>query len=311
MTSTTSTRLRERDREHSSALRRRRHRRDGRWPYLVPAGIFLSVLSLYPLVQLIRLAVSDVQVRQLNGSWDFVGLANFVSGFASGVLPASLGRTLVFVAIVTIVGLVGGIGAAAALRGSSVFAVSLLALMVFIWALPPVVNGSVWKFLLAEDGLINTVVTSVGGSTVPFLYDERYALVSVAVVNAWAVIPFNTLVFRAAIMAIPGELFEAAQLDGARPRHEFSSIILPSLRATSLVLAVLTVVYAFRSFDFVYVMTRGGPGTSTQTLPYLSFQQAFVSYDFSAGSATAVVTVAVVVALAAVYARSVLKEESE
>lgn len=300
-------------RRASSALRvRTRIRtRDQRWLYLLPAAIFLGALALYPLVQLVRLAISDVQIRQLNGEWSFVGFANIMEGVASGALTGSLGRTLVFVAIVTLLGLVGGVAAAIALRGNTAYSVALLALMVFIWALPPVVNGSVWKFLLADDGLINIAVRGLGGTTVPFLYDERYALISVAVVNAWAVIPFNTLVFRAGIMAIPTELFEAAQLDGARPRQEFWSIILPSLRPTTLVLAVLTVVYAFRSFDFVYVMTRGGPGVSTQTLPYLSFQQAFVGYDFSAGAATALVTVGLVVVLALVYSRSVLKEESE
>lgn len=298
--------------EHRPSSAPRRSRRvPTRWGYLLPATVFLGTLSLFPLIQLVRLAVSDVQVRQLHGDWPFVGLQNFLDGFVSGVLTDSLGRTLIFVAIVTALGLVGGVAAAVALRGNNAYSVALLALMVFIWALPPVVNGSVWKFLLAEDGLVNMAVRTLGGTTIPFLYDERFALISVALVNAWAVIPFNTLVFRATILGIPGELFEAAQLDGASKWDEFRSIILPWLRPTALVLAILTVVYAFRSFDFVYVMTRGGPGTSTQTLPYLSFQQAFVGYDFSAGSATAVLTVGLVIVLAVVYARSVLKEESE
>lgn len=295
----------------ASSAPRRRRRRDRRWIYLLPAGIFLGALSIYPLFQLVRLALSDVQVRDLHGDWEFVGLQNFIAGFSDGTLSAGLGRTLVFVAIVTVIGLVGGIGAAVALRGNSRAPVALLAIMVFIWALPPVVTGSVWKFLLAETGLINSALAAIGLGPVPFLYDERFALVAVAVVNSWAVIPFNTLVFRAAILNIPGEIFEAAQLDGARPRHEFWNVILPSLRPATLVLAILTIVYAFRSFDFVYVMTRGGPGTSTQTLPYLSFQQAFVGYDFSAGAATAVLAVVLVLVLAAVYARNVLKEESE
>lgn len=295
----------------ASASSAPRRRRDRRWIYLLPAGIFLGALSVYPLIQLVRLALSDVQVRDLHGDWPFVGLQNFVDGFADGTLTAGLGRTLVFVAIVTAIGLVGGIGSAVALRGDSRSSVALLAIMVFIWALPPVVTGSVWKFLLAETGLINNALAVFGQGPVPFLYDERFALVAVAIVNSWAVIPFNTLVFRASILNIPGEIFEAAQLDGARPRHEFWNVILPSLRPATLVLAILTIVYAFRSFDFVYVMTRGGPGTSTQTLPYLSFQQAFVGYDFSAGAATALLAVALVLVLAAVYARNVLKEESE
>jgi len=296
----------------SSALRRRgRRAAKSRWIYLVPATVFLGALAIFPLVQLARLSVSDVQVQNLNSDWPFVGVRNFIDGFSSGVLSQSLANTLVFVTIVTVVGLVGGIAAAVALRGTAKITGVLLAAMVFIWALPPVVNGSVWKFLLADDGLVNNVVNLAGLQSFPFLYDERYALISVAVVNAWAVIPFNTLVFRAAVLNVPVEQFEAAQLDGATPAQEFGNVILPALRPTTIVLAVLTIVYAFRSFDFVYVMTKGGPGTATQTLPYLSYQQAFVGYDFSAGAATAVVAVLFVLILAGVYARSVLKEESE
>ncbi|HWI30064.1 MAG TPA: sugar ABC transporter permease [Microbacterium sp.] len=289
----------------------RRRRRSRQWLYILPAGIFLAALSIYPLVQLVRMSLSDVSVQNLHGEWPFVGLQNFIDGLEAGTLQAGLGRTLVFVSLVTALGLAIGIGAAVALRGRSRVSGAIMALMVFIWALPPVVNGSVWKFLLAEDGLLNTVITAFGVEPFPFLYDARYALVSVAIVNAWAVIPFNALVFRAAILNIPDELFEAAQLDGANPTQEFRHIILPSLFPTTIVLAVLTVVYAFRSFDFVYVMTKGGPGVATQTLPYMSFQQAFIGYDFSAGAATAVVTVALVIVLAGVYARSVLKEERE
>lgn len=290
--------------------RRGRLRRGRMWPYLVPAGAFLAALSILPLVQLVRLSLSDVKVANINGDWPFVGLANFAAGFADGTLTASLSRTLLFVAIVTVLGLGGGVAAAIALRGAGWWASAVLALMVFIWALPPVINGSVWKFLLAEDGLFNIVSRALGAGTVPFLYDERLALTSIAVVNAWAIIPFNALVFRAAILNIDFEIFEAAQLDGARPSQELRYVLLPFLRPTAVVLAVLTIVYAFRSFDFIYVMTRGGPGTSTQTLPYLSFQQAFVGYNFAAGAATAVLAVLLVLVLAAVYARTVFKEES-
>ncbi|MFF9563888.1 carbohydrate ABC transporter permease [Leifsonia sp. NPDC014704] len=247
----------------------------------------------------------------MNSDWPWVGLQNFTDGVTSGVLQHGLGNTIVFVLIVTVVGLVGGVAAAIALRGTSRSSGALLALMVFIWALPPVVNGSVWKFLFAQEGLFNSVLHLVGLSPMGFLYDQNIALLSVALVNCWAVVPFNTLVFRAGILNIPGEQFEAAQLDGASPWQEVRHVILPALRPTTIVLAVLTIVYAFRSFDFIYVMTQGGPGTSTQTLPYLSYLQAFVQYNFGQGSATALLAVVLVIVLAVVYSRTVLKEESE
>lgn len=86
--------------------------------------------------------------------------------------------------------------------------------------------------------------------------------------------------------------------------------MMPSVRPTSLVLLVLTMVYAFRSFDFIFVMTYGGPGTATNTLPFLGFLQAFARFNFGYGAATSVLAVIVVLVLAVIYARSIRKEEA-
>jgi len=274
--------------------------------------MLLALLNIYPLVQLVRMSVSDVTATTLNTSWEFTGFDNLVAGFTSGQDSEALRRTLVFVVIVTGLGMVGGVTAAIALRTRGRWSGFLLALMVFVWALPPVVNGSVWKFLLGDAGLVNVVLLESGlrQAPVPFLYDQYWALLSVAFVNAFAVIPFNTLVFRAALMNIEPETFEAAALDGANRWHEIRHIMLPSVRGTTLVLLVLTVVYGFRSFDFIYVMTYGGPGTATNTLPFLGYLQAFARYDFGLGAATSVVTVLGVLVLAVAYARSIRREEA-
>jgi multiple sugar transport system permease protein len=284
-----------------------------RLAFLLPAAVFLGLFSLYPLVQLVRMSVSAVTSATLASTWLFTGLENFRASFVTGDGVEALRRTAVFVVIVTVLGMVGGLAAAIALRTAGRWSGFLLALMVFVWALPPVVNGSVWKFLLGDDGLLNVVVTGLGlrDTPVPFLYDQYWALLSVAFVNSWAVVPFNALVFRAALMNIPPETFEAAALDGANRWQEIRHIMLAAVRPTTLVLLVLTIVYAFRSFDFIYVMTYGGPGTATNTLPFLGYLQAFVRFDFGLGSATSVVTVLFVLVLAAVYARSIKREESE
>jgi multiple sugar transport system permease protein len=132
---------------------------------------------------------------------------------------------------------------------------------------------------------------------------------SVALVNAWAVVPFNALVFRSALLSIDSEVLEAASMDGASRFQEIRSILIPSARPTAVVLAILTVVYAFRSFDFIYVMTSGGPGSSTTTLPFLSYSQAFVQHDYGIGSATGALSLLIVAVLAVVYVRSTRKEE--
>lgn len=293
--------------------RGRAERKLGRYGFLLPAAIFFALFSIYPLITLIWMSVSDVTAATLNVEWAFSGLENFRAGFQTGETTGALLRTLVFVLFVTVVGMVGGLAAAIALRTSGWWSAAVLALMVFVWALPPVVNGSVWKFLLADAGLVNIVARAVGltDTALPLLYDPDWALWAVAFVNAWAVIPFNALVFRAALMNIPPETFEAASLDGANKRQEIRHIMIPAARPTALVLLVLTIVFGFRSFDYIYVMTYGGPGSATTTLPFLGYLQAFGRYDFGLGSATSVITVLLVLVLALIYARSIRREEKE
>jgi ABC-type sugar transport system permease subunit len=271
----------------------------------------LAALSVYPVYLVVSMSVHRVTAGTLNASWPFVGLDNFTALAADPAAAAATVHTVVFVAIVTALGVVGGFAAAVVLRSSRPASALLLAMMVFIWALPPVVNGSAWKFLLADQGLVNSLLRSAGltESGVPFLFDERFALLSVALVNSWAVIPFNALVFRAALLAVPPELLEAASIDGASKAQQIRHVLLPSCRPTAVILAILTVVYAFRSFDFIYVMTAGGPGTATTTLPFLSYTQAFTERDYGMGSATAVISLAIVAALAVVYTRTTRRED--
>lgn len=288
--------------------------RSSRATFLIPAVIFLALLAVFPLVRLAHIALSDVTVESLvQGDWSFVGWANFASVVSDpGFLPI-VRNTFAFVSVVTVLGLLGGLLAAIALARTGRFSGFVLALLVFVWALPPVVNGSVWKFLLGSRGLINSVLseTQILSNPFPFLYDARFALVSVALVNVWAVVPFNTLVFRAAMLGIPREQLEAARLDGAGPSQEIRHVILPGVKATGVILAVLTIVYSFRSFDYIYVMTFGGPGVATTTLPFLGYLKAFALLDFGGGAATAFLVVVVVLVLAFLYSSSVRKEERE
>jgi multiple sugar transport system permease protein len=122
------------------------------------------------------------------------------------------------------------------------------------------------------------------------------------------VTPFSALVFRAALLDIPSDLIEQASVDGASRAQRFFTVTVPLLRPTTLVLASLIVVYAFKSFDFIYVMTLGGPGTASSTLPYLGWSLAFTTFEYSQGAAVAVISMAVVSIFAIFYARSVRDE---
>ena len=178
-------------------------------------------------------------------------------------------------------------------------------------------TGFLYSKIMSTNGAATNkppVLTDVaipGLSKIPFLYDPQMAIFSVAAVNTWAVIPFATLVFRAALLGVSADVIEAARLDGARPRQEIWYILIPQVRPTLYVLTVLCVVYGFRSFDFIYIMTSGGPGVATNTLAFLGYSLAFVQYNYGMGAAVSIVSVLLVIGLAFLYSRSVFREEKE
>ena len=286
-------------------------RKGGQLLYVVPAVFLLTLLSAFPLFQLARMSISDVSIKNITGTWENVGLANFQSITADPDFKQILINTLLFVGIVTFLGLFLGFVAATAFNDERKSSDLLLAFMVFIWALPPIVNGSVWKFLLGGDGLINVLLqkASLISEPIPFLYDPKMALYSVAVVNCWAVIPFNALILKAAFKSVSKDVLEASEIDGVTPLQQIRYVYFPSSRPTLLVLTILTLVYGFRSFDFIYVMTYGGPGLATNALPFLGYIKAFVQFKFSEGAAIALLSAIFTSSLAFLYSRSVRKEE--
>jgi multiple sugar transport system permease protein len=259
--------------------------------------------------ELVRMSFSHVVPEVLYKPWPFAGLAEFQLAVKSPDFSQALFNTLVYVAVVVVTGLIGGFIAALVLWRATPLTSIAFGVMVFVWAMPPLVNASVWRFMLDQRGIVDSVLTIFHLPAVLWLVDGRLPLVAVALVNAWASVPFATIVYRAALLDIPSELLEAAAVDGAVPLQIILRIILPQLRPVTVVLSVVTIVYAFRSFDFIYIMTSGGPGTISTTLPYLAYREAFQAYQYSVGAATAVIAVLVVLGMAVVYMRQVRAEQ--
>jgi multiple sugar transport system permease protein len=288
---------------------RRRDRLSGKGLFLIPALLYLAALTFFPMAELVRMSVSHVTPEVLYKAWPFVGADEFQKAVSTADFREALFNTLVYVSVVLVSGLVGGLLAALVLWRSTPLSSFVFGVVIFVWAMPPLVNGSVWRFLFDQRGLIDSLLVTLHLPAVFWLVDGKLPLISVALVNSWVAVPFATIVYRAALLDIPQEVLEAAAVDGAVPRQIVQYIVVPLLRPVMIVLGVVTVVYAFRSFDFIYIMTSGGPGTVSTTLPFLAYRLAFQSYQYSLGAATAVVTVLIVLVLAFVYIRQVRAEE--
>ena len=281
------------------------------WGYLVPAAWMILAALSAAAVQLARMAFSEVGPTTIVGSWKFVGWSNFREAIDDRRGSwHSVRATGTFTVVLLAIDLVVGYLFACVLSSGTWSTNLALRIMVFVWVLPPIVSGSVWKFLLAGNGAINSVLGLLGVEPVDWLSSPDHALMSVSLVAVWASLPFSILVIHGGMLSLPVEVVEARthrrrRVLAPEPPHRA-----PHPAPTLTILTVLIILYVFRSFDFVYVMTKGGPGTATTTLPYFAYDTAFKTYQFGVASALALISILVVVVLAVPYMLGLRKEHA-
>lgn len=277
--------------------------------YLAPAFVLVVGMSLWPLITLFRMSLSQVGPAEIVlPNWPFIGLKNFADVLNGVDFRPALRITAIFVIVCIICTILGGMFNAAVLERDSRTNLVVQGLLVFLWALPPLVIGFIWKFLLASDGPGPSLLAAIGigggrsGPQSP-LTNDSIALLAVAGVVSWIGAAFASLIFRASILGIDRSQVEAAVVDGATTWQVFRFITAPALRPVIAVQALFTTIYCFRAFDLQYVMTAGGPGNATTTLPFLVYKESFGTLDFSHGSAVAVLSLIFVGAFGAIYIR--------
>lgn len=175
------------------------------------------------------------------------------------------------------------------MRGRAVFR----GIIVIPWVIPIVIAGLNWMWLLNPDyGILNAWMVGWGLLDHPrdWVGGVDSALLTVTFVNIWRSFPFYTIALLAALMAVPRDLHEAAALDGAGPIRRFLVVTLPHLKAVSLVLILVHVISTAINFDFIWVMTQGGPLNASQTLPIMIYKYAMQDFDVGAASALASMT---------------------
>lgn len=163
--------------------------------------------------------------------------------------------------------------------------------------LSPVVVALIWKWLLHQDGLLNAVIVSAGGTRVPFLLDGGWAQFWVIVIGAWAQMGFFTLILLAGLQSIPPDLYEAGQIDGTNPLTSFRFITLPLLMPTMFVVLVLSIIRAVQIFDHVYVLTNGGPGSATLYIVQYIYTTAFQNRNYGLAAAASLLLALVLMIL--------------
>jgi multiple sugar transport system permease protein len=305
------------NRPRPAAPPRRRTRRgiDGgaNYLFLLPAVVFVAVTVIYPLAYNIVQAFQDVGLREVvRGGADWVGLTNFADQLGRAefwrALTLSLGYTVGTVVLTYVAGLGLALLFARPFRGRA----ALRALLLLAWILPTVVSANVWRWLLdGSYGLLNAGLRAVGliDGDLFWLGQPGPALASVVVATAWSFAPFAMILLVAGLQSVPPVLYEAARIDGANAWQQFRSITLPVLRPVSVTVMLLVFIYAFKTFDTVYLMTRGGPGGATLTLPLYAYQEAFEFRRYDTAAVATTVLLAVPLLLSVFYFRSMRRED--
>lgn len=269
---------------------------------LAPAALFLTAFVLWPLVRFVYDSFFEISPFA-GASRTFVGFANYATAFASDAFQSASLRTLVYTIVVVTAEFV--LGLAVALLFTALGRRSAVFRTVFMYPLmiAPVVAGLLWRFLLIDNfGIVNQLLFEAGIISSPgqiqWLSDPNIALFSVAIPDIWLTTSFVTLVLFAGLQNIPGDVIEAARIDGARYPRILFSIIIPLLRPVIAVALIVRGIDAARAFDIILIQTDGGPQGSTTTLSLLIYRTMTRFGDPGLASAMGTVYLLVMLAVA-------------
>ena len=270
------------------SLRKREQRQA--WVLLAPMLLVMLLLTAWPLLRTIWLSFTDAALIGSGDTPGWIGLENYAYALSDPDFRASIGRTLYFTLVsVTVEGIIGVL--VALLLNQKFAGRNILRVLVILpWALPTIVNAMMWRLNFNPDyGSINALLTQLGiiDGYRSWLGSPDAALNAVMFADIWKNYPLVTLLVLAALQSIPEDLFEAARLDGASAWRRFRAITFPAIVAPLGVALVLRTIDAFKIFDIIYVMTRGGPVDSTKTLSFFVYQESFSYLRAGSGAAYA------------------------
>jgi multiple sugar transport system permease protein len=269
-----------------------------------PAILFLAALLLWPLAQAVVLSLQDVRSVGTAGNW--VGLANYREVLTDGDFWASAWLSLLWVATNAVLQTVLALLAALALNQNFPGVRVARTWIVLTWIIPTVVVVMIWRWLFSTSGgIVNPLLIQVGIIDRPmgFFASPDSAFATLVFINSWRWFPFITLMMLAGLTRIPGDLYEAARIDGAGPWKRFTRITWPLLAPTLGVLLVIGTLLSFNVFDIIWLMTAGGPADGTRTLPVLIYETAFKSYRMSEAAAVAVLATIFLMGFAVIATR--------
>lgn len=271
--------------------------------FATPSLVLLFGTMLLPIALMIVMSFTDYELGVVD--FKFVGLANYLTIWNDGAVWRSLLNTLYYVALVVpssvILGLLLAVMVSGLKRGRVFYQVAF-----FLPVTSTLVSmAAVWKYLLhGTIGPVNHLLAFLGLPAFEFFGDPNLVMPALAIIGVWALAGFNMVLFTAGLTAIPEELYEAASVDGiGNPIERFFTVTLPMLGPTTMFVIVTSSITAFKVFDTVAVLTRGGPQGASNVLLYINYLEGFQYMRIGVAAAITVVFLAIILLLSLVQAR--------
>jgi len=272
---------------------------------IVPSVLLIALVSVYPFIRTLWNSLHSIRLNVPAMGQPFVGFKNYVTLFGTERFLNSIMLTFLFAITFVALQLVLGLAIAQVLNMKFKLRALVRAAILIPWAMALVITAILWQWMYnAVFGVINAMFVGIGvlKSPIDFLgVSGLSAYFSVMAVELWQNTPFMAIILLAGLQGIPTELYEAAKIDGAGRWVALWRITIPQLKHAVLVALLFRSIDAIRAFDLLFVLTQGGPGTSTEVASLYSYKLLFTFLDFGRGSASAMVMAVITIALAVVY----------
>ena len=271
--------------------------------FMFPSLLVLVIVLAIPMVYSLVVSFFDTSLKH-KGLGDFIGLQNYISVLTDKYFMSSAATTFVFTIGVVMFEFLLGLGIALLLntnvRGKDIyFSIIIIPMMI-----TPVAVGLTWRLLLhSELGIVNYVLNLTGLTGKAWLADSKLALGTVMFIDVWQNVYYMVLLLQAGLVSLPTEPYEAAKVDGSSVLQSFRYLTIPMMAPTFMTVLLMRAISALKTYDLIYVLTKGGPGISTEVISYHIYQEAFRDLELGSASAMSYLLVLVIIPIAVCFVK--------
>lgn len=283
-------------------------RKDTGTLYIVPALLVVASVMLFPLLYNITLSFFEKSIY--NPEWNFVGIEQYKMLLTDKGFLNALKNTVFWTFFSVLFQFAIGFVCALVLSQDRVRCRGLWRCLIMLpWILPAVIGSMVWKWMYHSDfGILNAVLMNLGiiDSSLPWTGSKELALIAAIIVNTWKMFPLVILYIEAALQSVPKSLHDAAAVDGANALERFQVITWPHIAGTCKTVVLLLTIWTLNAFTFIFVLTGGGPGTSSQVLSMFIYKEAFQNFNFGKAATASSILFIIVALFSSIYIKSTI-----